>query len=50
MGRHLRQCDLPNSRYAYTILHGVTSDKKQICTVNMFEGVSLKVVKVTLLC
>jgi hypothetical protein len=32
MGRHLRQCDLPNSRYNYTILDGFTSDKKQICT------------------
>lgn len=30
MGRYLRQCDLLNSRYTYTILHGVTSDKKQI--------------------
>jgi hypothetical protein len=30
MGRYLRECDLLNSRYTYTILRGVTSDKKQI--------------------
>ena len=32
MGKLLRQCGLLNSRFTYTILHDVTSDKKQICT------------------
>ena len=36
MGRRLRYCDLPNSPYAYTIQHGVTSGKKQLCS--QFSG------------
>ena len=31
MGRHWIECNLPNYRYTYTVLHGVTSNEKQIC-------------------